>query len=234
MAAAATEKVAVGWRGCVTHDFPANTEEYRVVNIRIIGFEQNPSSCASSCGCVSRASFPDAEVIDTRLGDMIDALPSTVWKDMIDRFNRHCRRYVTGGRMNGMSVVLVLFCVLCVVTLQIWNSAAAASGSRDGGDDGGPKWWLFPILPGVACVLTICYMMWVICVRNKSVDKAMRDECAALSAQREYKAGGVSLSFTTFIASIDKKNNPANMLKYVTVHRFVRNAEKTTISSQIV
>merc|ERR1711918_76139 len=174
----------VGYCSCMQHAFPEENDG--CVNVRLQGFEQEPSNCTKLC--VSQSSFPSGD-------ELAKLLPV----------------HLTGAK-HMLLTFLAIFCMfLSMMAVMIWNAAAAANAKEDEKDDGGPNWIFYPVLPLLFMLPTLFWALWVVCVRNPQVDRAMEAEREALST-KSYK-----LSFTSCNVSLDRKPNPSNMLKYVTV-----------------
>merc|ERR1711988_269630 len=211
-----TESKPVGFGGCVTHQFPAESD--RCVVVRLRGFEQNPESCQSSCGWVWQASFPGGDELAELLPPALAAKMSQwVRDDMSDRLNRHCRRFVTGGRLHTLIFGLIFMMMLL---MSIARVALPAENHKPDGEKTdhsgiiGPNLLFYPGLPLAFILPLLAFTLWTVCVRNPEVDKAITAECQALTDESH---GVYVVQFTTWIASCDGKKEPSKQLKYITL-----------------
>jgi len=199
----------VGLCSCATHAFPEENDG--CVNVRLRGFEQDPDSWCKQT-CVSHSSFPSGdELVEVMPAHLTRKIQPSACSDISWRLNQHCQQYITGAK-HMLITFLAIFCMfLLMLAVSVWNAAAAANAQEGEEDDGGPNWIFYPLLPLLFVLPTLFWSLWVVCVRNPQVDRSMEAECEALSS-KTYK-----LSFTSCIVSLDRKPNPSNMLKYVTI-----------------
>jgi len=214
--AVTTVSKPVGFGGCVTHQFPADSGVCVVIRLR--GFEQNPESCQSSCGCVWQASFPGGDELAELLPPALAAKMSQwVRDDMSDRLNRHCRRFVTGGRLHTLIFGLIFMMMLLMSITRVALPAVSDKTDREEADHSGIinlKFLFYPGLPLAFILPLLAFTLWTVCVRNPEVDKAITTECEALTDESH---GVYVVQFTTFIASCDGKKEPSKQLKYITL-----------------
>merc|ERR1711988_1059853 len=140
------EKVGLG--GCVTHNFPEENDG--CVNIRLVGFEQHPSSCASSCGCAWQCVFPSGEELQQVLPPTLARkMDSSVCDELSWRLNQHCRRYITGAKFSVAVYGSVFFLLLLSLLLPAWKSMGIL------GREGAPNWIFYPGVQVVTVLLLL-------------------------------------------------------------------------------
>merc|ERR1711988_1764652 len=197
----------VGYCSCVQHAFPEENDG--CVNVRLQGFEQEPSNCTKLC--VSQSSFPSGDELAKLLPvHLTRKIQPSACSDISLRLNHRCQRYITGGA-HMLFMFLAIFCMfLSMMAVMIWNAAAAANAKGMKRTTAAPTGFSTLCCPCSSCCPPSSGLCGL-CVRNPQVDRAMEAECEALST-KSYK-----LSFTSCNVSLDRKPNPSNMLKYVTV-----------------
>merc|ERR1712146_455887 len=130
------------------------------VNVRLQGFEQEPSNCTKLC--VSQSSFPSGDELAKLLPvHLTRKIQPSACSDISLRLNHQCQRYITGGA-HMLFMFLAIFCMfLSMMAVMIWNAAAAANAKEDEKDDGGPNWIFYPVLPLLFMLPTL---FWALCV----------------------------------------------------------------------
>merc|ERR1711998_295102 len=145
--------------------------------------------------------FPSGDELSALLPPgLASKIPDWCRNDLSDRLNRHCRRYVTGGKFYAI-VCSALLCMM-IITLVVLPLAKHDKDPKGDGDPSKLSYISLLFYPGLQVAIVIpllLYTLWAQCVRNPGVDSDIRAECEAFS---EESHGVYLVQFTTFNASM--------------------------------